>query len=400
MPTRLVTFLGTGNYQPSTYLLDDVEHLSAYFQSAICKRYAPDGLDEICVLATKESQEKHASGLTNVIADVCSIRPRFIPIASGSNESELWSIFTQITQSLRGDSSGKIVFDITHGFRSIPFFAAGAIAFVNLTDDKPLPCRVLYGAWEARDTTTNISPVWDLSPFVDVIAWAARLLLFIKTGRADELAHATEQIGRDLIKQWAADRTGEKPTLDKLAKALREFGADLETIRVRDLLSGSAGPGSAKRLTDAATNCSADAAQHIPPLGELLGRIADLARPLISDSLAGESGQAGMLSLIKLYMDLQRYPEAAVVLRERAVSAHADQSASTPGASFDEKSRDAAERAWFQADPNSARAQADVRNDIEHGGFRKSPVNAHSLKQNLQKLVADINESTHSSPLN
>jgi len=400
MPTRLLTFLGIGNYAETNYRLLDAHdgqtHRTKFVQAALAKSIDPQELQHIVVLATAEARQKHGESLRADIAAVSGVQPSFVPIPSGQNESELWELFRILVQWLRAENQSRIILDITHGFRSIPFFAAGAVAFTQLVDPSPPGVRVVYGAWEDRDQQTDISPIWELTPFVDLIGWAARLFLFLHTGRADELALAAKSLSGDLCKQWATSgKKGPQPNIGSLAKALGDFGGDIETIRVRDLLLGTdSHGGSVARLLNAIDTCTRDVEQHIPPLADVLSRISDLARPLYLDSptLAGAPGQQALHALAKLYLQFNRYPEAAVVVREAAISQHAmacdGKQAVDPGRpDFCDTLRDGAERRWFESNPDAARSLADIRNDIEHAGFRKAPVAADALKRNVDNLV-------------
>lgn len=397
---HLLAFLGTGNYAETNYQLLDARdgqtHRTRFVQVALAKSIAPQELKQIVILATAEAEQKHGGSLKAEIAGATSVQPRFVPIPSGQNEFELWDLFRVLVQQLRVEDPSRIILDITHGFRSIPFFAAGAVTFTQLVDPSPPSVRVVYGAWEARDQQPDISPIWELTPFVDLIGWAARLFLFLRTGRADELASAAESLSRDLCRQWAtSDKQGPQPNIGSLAKALEDFGGDIETIRARDLLLGtSPRGGSVARLLKAINTCTPDVQKHIPPLADVLTRITDLVQPLQLDAptLAGAAGQQALQALAKLYLQFHRYPEAAVVVREAAISQHAvtcdGKQAVDPGREdFCDSLRKEVENLWFNFDRAAACSLADIRNDIEHAGFRKKPVPADALKDHVRSLV-------------
>jgi CRISPR-associated protein Csx16 len=76
--------------------------------------------------------------------------PRFVRIPMGREPRELWQQFDAIKTELRG-GDGTVMLDITHGFRSQPFFAASVAAFVHAVDRKPPDLRVCYAAYEAKN---------------------------------------------------------------------------------------------------------------------------------------------------------------------------------------------------------------------------------------------------------
>jgi CRISPR-associated protein Csx16 len=233
-PTRLVSFLGTGKYEPVTYEFDGRRAGATPFVArALAELLEPA---EVVILATAEAEQKHRAALEQAFAAAGIAAPRFERVPAGGDRAELFELFRILRQQLRG-RDGPIVLDITHGFRAQPFFAASVVAFARAVDEKPATLRVVYGAFEQRREDGR-APIWDLSYLVDVLDWAAALRLFLRTGRAGEAA-ATERLGRELRKSWAeSGREGEPPQLRELGEALGGFGEDLETLRTGDLLLG------------------------------------------------------------------------------------------------------------------------------------------------------------------
>jgi CRISPR-associated protein Csx16 len=130
---------------------------------------------------------------------------------------------------------------------------------------------------------------------------------------------------------------------------------------------------------------------QIPPLSEVLDPLAERVAPLAeaSDHLATPAGLRALHALARWYFELGRYAEAAVVLREGWVTLYADAAAAFPGdeARFDRRYRELAEQRWGQQAPE-ARAIAEIRNDIEHGGFNKRPLPPRTLREGLERLIA------------
>jgi len=234
--SRLVTFLGTGNYEEVVYRLGSREAPKTRYVCRALSDAKIFGPSDIAVLATEEAEQRHGDALKEALRAGNCPTPRFVRIPIGREPGELWQQFDVIKAELRG-GKGPIMLDITHGFRSQPFFAASVATFVHAVDQKPPDLRVCYAAYEAKDPDTGVAPIWELSAFVSLLDWSRALAIFLKTGRAEEAGAATERLGRALAKAWANGRKdGERPSLDKLGAALRDFGADLETLRTGDLL--------------------------------------------------------------------------------------------------------------------------------------------------------------------
>ena len=109
-----------------------------------------------------------------------------VEISLGRDANEQWSIFEEFVKlDLRSD---HITFDLTHGFRSMPFLALlGMIYFKEMNKDIHIQ-HVFYGAYENRDREHNITPVIDLAPFLEIIDWLYASKIFLTHGDGMGLA--------------------------------------------------------------------------------------------------------------------------------------------------------------------------------------------------------------------
>jgi CRISPR-associated DxTHG motif protein len=106
-----------------------------------------------------------------------------------------------------------VVVDITHGFRSVPFLGASALAFAqaaNRRRGRSVTHRIYYAAKDAGQN--EVIPVWDLTPFVEGVELGDALDAFSRHGRSDDLASffksSQVQAARDIaqpMKQFADD---------------------------------------------------------------------------------------------------------------------------------------------------------------------------------------------------
>ena len=184
--------------------------------------------------------------------------------------------------------------------------------------------------------------------------------------------------------------------MEKLGKALRDFGGNLETVRTGDLLLPGAA-GSAASLS-AALQEAKESAAAIPPLADVLDRVQrEMIEPLLgaSDHLAGEAGHRALAGLARLYLEMGRWAEAAAVVREGWITRYATPSAAFGGRnqarpSVEESARRDAEDRWNIEERDAAQEIAAVRNDIEHAGFKYQPGTADTLQKRLGKLVEDF----------
>lgn len=387
---RLVTFLGKppkGAYEKTIYLSPaeptrTIE--TAFVAEALVHFLKPR---EVVILATEEAWTGQGETLQTQFMIHGDPSVRKVTLPAGRDETELWSQFEVLKDELRlpaDASSNRIALDITHGYRSVPFFGAGVVTFLKLVDDAPPDVSIYYGAFEARQD--NRTPIWNLTPFSDLIAWSAHIMLFLKTGRADGLAEATEGIGRSLRKEWASTgQKGSKPTLGKLGQVLAQFGGDLETVRTGSLMVNSSSVKSLHAELDAARAT----AQSIPPLADVLDRIKSKTKPLLNDARLSEpTGIQSLQALARLYFEMGRYAEAASTVREASINQHACSQSDCPGQqSFSKEHREAAEKAWFVANENRAKEVGQVRNDIEHAGYNSQPMSPIAIKNKIRTLI-------------
>lgn len=384
---RLVSFLGTGDYKLTRHgFPDSTEGSQTRYAACALGQYL--AADEIAIVATAEAKEKHGEELARALREANLPAPTFKPIPRG--ESELWRQFETVKKLMRPSESTDVALDITHAFRSQPFFAAAIAAFVRAVDPAPAAIRIFYAAFEAR-TEEGVTPVWELTPFVELVDWAQNMMLFLRTGRAAGVAEKTKAFGRELSKRWAATKEGDPPRLAALGKELRTFGADLETIRTGALLLGDRW-GSTRRLARRLEETRASV-PSLPPLADVLDRLrSEMVEPLLgaSDHLANEAGHRALAALARLYLDMGRWAEAAAVLREGWITRHAEPAAAfgegdRPG--VEEAARRRAEARWIDEEGDIARSVAAVRNDIEHAGFNRQPLPADAIQREVRKLV-------------
>src|SRR5690606_38021296 len=184
---------------------------------------------------------------------------------------------------------GRIVLDVTHGFRSQPVLATAALEFVQAQRLRATPGRsddgiayqIVYGAWYLRDEP-GIAPTLDLTHFVEVGKWNRAIDAFVRFGRADDLSHLLELLAR---RPDVRARKQKAPRFRKLAQALRDFADGLVTARVPELLNGLA-----RRVEQELSNCRSGLVELVPPLTGQLDRIGSWIGPMQCDTLESRDG--------------------------------------------------------------------------------------------------------------
>lgn len=382
---RLISFLGTGNYGETTYSFENNAFRTRFVAHALASFTQPN---EICLIATSEAWTQHGDTLTQELSCSKLPAPELVRVPTGGEPQQLWQMFESIVDVIRS-SEYPILLDITHGFRMQPFFAAACIQYVQSVLPKPPQIRVVYGEFRGSEQE---SPIWELTPFLEVLSWSRNLMMFLRTGQADEVVAPTEALGRELSRKWAmSGRQGTQPQLRAISQALSAFSDDFTTIRTGSLLIGKdRETPSAQRLWDAIELTRAEVAQHLPALAPVLDQVRAMLAPLRTNGvrLSSADGQQVLIALARLYQKLGRYSEAISVLREGWITLGAPENCDMPGTDeFDNKARQELDNKWARRNGDTPDPVADVRNDIQHAGFKVQPHGRKWFEEQLMKLL-------------
>jgi len=367
---KLIAFLGTGEYKCATYRWNDHTYETSFVQEAFVHWLKPE---VTCVLLTEKARETHWNNLCQRLQEHTQIVEVDIP--DGKSEAELWEIFEAISEVVQeGD---EIAFDITHSFRSLPMIALLTIAYLKQVKGVKVQ-YVLYGAYEARDNQG--APVFDLTPFADLLDWLAAAKMFTATGDSSELGQLIQEIQNDAYRNREAYGENLPRALKNFGAALAEVSHDLLLTRVPNL------PKSVSNLIEKQKRASAEVSQWVPPLRLLLDKIAATYAPFQDDSLPNQA------KLIRWYLDHNHIVQAMTLAREWVVSYHLHKE----GKDW----RDPHEREWMEQllgeflklSPLWSKITG-TRNDLAHCGFGRAEgqvLSAASIRQNAEEVVKQI----------
>lgn len=271
----LLTFLGTGNYQATTYRPCDFstigitepqeEIATAYFSAALASWVQPE---RILIVTTPEASKKHRESL---LVELSTFEVRFLelPLQTGS-EADLWSYFQLLTNHLQAEE--EIVADITHGFRSTPIVTLLALSYLRVTQN--IQVRGLYyGAFDAVDFSNPIKPTFDLSAFLELFQWTSAADSFCHTGDATRLSELIHSAQQSLWNDPTRPKADNPRALTSLARAIRESSADLRLLRMQDLGRSLA------NLAKQHQKARQEIANFLPPFAQLIEVVSkDLIR--------------------------------------------------------------------------------------------------------------------------
>lgn len=232
--------------------------------------------EQVFVLLTDAAaKHKHWEDLRNNLPNA---QPVCIP--DGKTESEYWQIFQAISDCV--EEKDEFVFDITHGFRSIPLLAFLASAYLRSAKSMQLR-HVLYGAYEAKTGAPGEerAPVFDLAPFLTLLDWTHAASYFEKTGDAKPLSSLISVKNNHL---WASkDDSSDQPQmprfLSNLSGSLRRLSEALLTVQVNEI------PKAVQKLQTAISKSEPDVDQWASPFALIAEKVAQSYEPFSKHDL-------------------------------------------------------------------------------------------------------------------
>ena len=249
-----ITFAGAGERIEVEYHFQDASCKTSVIQEALVHFFKPD---IIYVLATPKSREKS-------IPDIIRKAPccEMVPIPDGKNIDELWEIFRVIGNLVKpGDS---ILFDLTHGFRSLPFISFLAVTYLQEIQKAEVE-KVVYGAL-ADDRKS--AEVIDLTDFTHILQWMMAVHSFLKYSEGSDLSALLRSTHRQF---YISGQTGPAPRkLQSFGEMIENFSTAMKLARPVDISGISAD------IISALPEVSQEIGRFAPPLESIVGSIADL----------------------------------------------------------------------------------------------------------------------------
>ncbi|MCK6619810.1 MAG: TIGR02221 family CRISPR-associated protein [Calditrichaceae bacterium] len=292
MPTKFISFLGFGTYSACSYFFENEQeepYVTRFVQVSLIRHLVLSGQlspdDEILFLVTDAAKSKNYLNNQDEIGNIIIglegelarlektvLKPgkfrlpkiKTIGIPEGKSENELWQIFNTLVDNV--NDSDRVFYDITHSFRSLPTLALVVLNYLRIVKKITIE-KIFYGAYEAKSKAVDIehAPIFDLTPFVDLMEWTTAADHFIRTGNTLLLSELTKKEIQPIL-SLSRGKNEKANILNKLSKSLEKFGKDLFIVN---------GPKISKdiyQLNDNIQN-SKESVSEIPPLAYLFEKI-------------------------------------------------------------------------------------------------------------------------------
>lgn len=312
---KAITFLGANaHYNDTVYCMQDGRaHLACYSGVAIA-RFFPDL--QMRVFVTEKAREQHYPALEAAVADyVEDVQP--VDISDGKNEDELWQNFETFIGAI--DDGEPVIFDITHGYRVLPFLSFIAAAYLREVKRVDLHA-VLYGNWEARShDNPPRTPMIDMTAFVTLFDWMVAANRFDRFGDSSDLADLVRRAKPPVAAHDADKRLGDAgKALSLAASSMTDVSRALRLIRADEAMQAS------YRMQSALVDAAAEFTTHARPFVPLAQRVADAYAPIALDSATAKADFAAALArertLVEWYVRRKQYVQALAVAREWIIS--------------------------------------------------------------------------------
>lgn len=246
---KMISFLGTNEYLPCIYQKGDfIASESRFIQTALYEMLQHEGtkIDQVYIFLTEEAKnanyydsisrfsKERLVGLHNIWKEKFgNEQVELIPvdISSSQLEEDQWKLFEKIYHII--DENDELYFDITHSFRSNPVIALIIANFAKTIKNARLK-RMFYGNFEALGPAPEVSkipveerfaPIVDITSMLELLDWTIGIDSFLRTGNPVQIHQLAEDKGRSLNKH------PEYQTIINFSKNLNSLNLNIETVR-------------------------------------------------------------------------------------------------------------------------------------------------------------------------
>ncbi len=423
MGRKLLSFLGTNRYVASYYYLNGqgigpVTFIQEALVRMLCKDWHEN--DRICIFCTKDAEERNwqdkaesqranfENGLYSRLLAL-NLKPKIekISIPEGRSEEEILNIFQIVFETL--EENDHIIFDITHSFRSLPMLNLVVLNYAKFLKNIRLE-GIYYGAFEVlgnpREVEKNIplekrnAPIFDLTPYAKLLEWSWAVSDFVRYGHTKHLKELVEEKINPILAQTAgADKTAK--ALKKLVKALDNLSNNILCNRGKKILEQQ----SFEELIE-----DLETAELLPPFRPLLKKIKEKTAGFKQDKIKN-----GFVAA-KWCLDHGLIPQGITILEETIISFFCEKYGLNMQKKDDRelisqviqvRANNLPKNEWkgilkrrqeiaekiFQTLPEEVckffKNLAQVRNDINHGGFNKDARGYQKFNQHLKDFLQE-----------
>ncbi len=439
MSKLYLSFLGTSDYLPCTYehQAERIENVRFVQEATIrmnCMGWSEK--DWVIIFTTRKADtcnwqdnghKDRKTGENTTVAglETCiknsngNFTYEQVLIPDGKNEKEIWDIFIQVFDSIQ--QQDEVIFDITHGFRSIPMLAIVVLNYAKIMKQATLK-GIYYGALEALGSPAEVRemplekrivPVLDLTSFDQLMEWSVATDRFIEAGDAAQISKIAQNSANLILSQTNGSDLQQR-SIVRLAKDLDQFTKALSACRGQEISPV------VKNLKQSLENCTKltfDISLNIPLktiISKIEGQISQFPGHFIKDGI-----QAARWCL-----EHNLIQQSYTILQETLITYFVYKIGENPE-DFKNKNRDLANQAanilekntpyenwkkeakehpaviekythFYQTQPELVEIYHNLtgyRNDINHAGYNGNPMSAKKFNSKISKFLEIVEKA-------
>jgi len=291
----LISVIGRNEYREVKYIYNGKSKVTNVAMSILYDEIQPK---KVYILGTETSSWEYI--------DQLNISYERIIIPYGVQNEDYIQIFKTIANAM--DVKDKELYiDVTHGFRSIPFYIFTALNYFSLTQNAKIK-GCYYGMLQPGQQD---APIVDMQSLMELQSWIGAYHVFSSSGNATEIAKLLAEKQDEIYRNGDNDR--KKPTkLKNLASALNH-------------LSNAIGLNYTKEIIEIATSLledfnKKDIQEEIEGFAKPFSMIVPMLVEDLKNIVHHQYVWEIQLFLAKLYYRYKRYTNCLTTLRELIIT--------------------------------------------------------------------------------
>ena len=226
-----LSFLGLGNYEKCVYTFEKEKSKNVKFVQNAIVEICKDKFDKKFVLCTPSAKNTHYNSLVNEIGHSFEA----VNISEDMSEKGIWEIFQQIYDIL--NENDEVVFDITHSFRFMPMLGITLLQMAKFLKNIKVK-KVFYGAYEPNKFKNGITefPLVDLTSFSMLQDWILAGYTLVNTGRAEEIEKLAKNDLTPILKE-SKGKNEEARNFRKIADKIQQMTLNFRTNRGNEIIA-------------------------------------------------------------------------------------------------------------------------------------------------------------------
>ncbi|MCI5596740.1 MAG: TIGR02221 family CRISPR-associated protein [Lachnospiraceae bacterium] len=189
------------------------------------------------ITVNKEEKEQLLSEVIGTSLGIPALEVRIAVTGYGVNTDELNDNFDILRETMgkvidhaKSVNQFEVYFDISNGFRSIPIYIYTMINYLVRVREEEFTLHMYYGMFEAKKKYYDVAPLVDLSHINELMEWINAANTFMRYGNASMIKEVFEQKYNSLPKE-------EKPewsSLKKMVNKVENLSDTIQTCRGAD----------------------------------------------------------------------------------------------------------------------------------------------------------------------